>query len=271
MEISRKFNLEKILYFTILVGSLRNNRMRRHLVRSFNFLTLTLVVIVVLLWARVNLGSSLTSVAQAQSCPPVQNTPRFTIVWGTVQWNGQNAPVGAVVEARTPAARGGDTVGCTTVTDPGKVPAMFVYGEDTSVTPSVPGMKINEPIEFFVSGAPATLDEVLLWSNDWQTGLLHTVILTATGSAVPVADFSGTPTSGTAPLAVQFIDASTSDITARLWAFGDGTAGSTLTSPSHTYNSAGIYTVTLTVNGAGGSDVTTKTNYQYRAAASHWD
>lgn len=76
----------------------------------------------------------------------------------------------------------------------------------------------------------------------------------------PVAAFDATPITGTAPLAVQFTDLSTGAITSRLWTFGDGVT-STLTSPAHTYATAGVYTVALQVGGPGGIDTLTRTNY----------
>ncbi len=76
----------------------------------------------------------------------------------------------------------------------------------------------------------------------------------------PVAEFSAEPTTGTAPLAVQFTDTSTGAISGRSWSFGDG-GTSTAQSPSHSYAAAGVYTVTLTVTGPGGSDVETKAAY----------
>jgi uncharacterized repeat protein (TIGR01451 family) len=71
----------------------------------------------------------------------------------------------------------------------------------------------------------------------------------------PVAGFSAIPTNGAAPLLVNFTDASTGAITNRLWSFGD-TGTSTLASPSHTYSNAGVYSVSLTVFGSGGSSMT---------------
>jgi PKD repeat protein len=79
----------------------------------------------------------------------------------------------------------------------------------------------------------------------------------------PTAAFSGTPTSGDAPLTVQFTDASiagTSPITARLWDFGDG-GTSTATSPSHVYTTPGTYTVVLGVSTADGEDTEDKAAY----------
>jgi len=63
------------------------------------------------------------------------------------------------------------------------------------------------------------------------------------------ADFTGSPTFGTPPLEVQFIDESTGEITQWAWDFGDG-GTSTERSPSHTYSAAGEYTVSLTVTAA---------------------
>lgn len=61
----------------------------------------------------------------------------------------------------------------------------------------------------------------------------------------PVARFTSTING----LDVSFRDASTDDkgISAWSWSFGDGSAASTLASPSHTYARSGSYNVTLTV------------------------
>jgi PKD repeat protein len=104
----------------------------------------------------------------------------------------------------------------------------------------------------------------------------YSVTLTATGSGdsdteikndyitvtvpAPVAAFSANPTSGTAPLPVTFIDSSSGSIISRSWSFGDGTSSSAQ-NPTHTYNNPGIYSVSLTVTGDGGVDVTTLSNY----------
>ena len=75
-----------------------------------------------------------------------------------------------------------------------------------------------------------------------------------------MAQFTGSPTSGVAPLAVSFANSSTGSITSYAWDFGDG-ATSTLASPSHSYAAAGVYTVKLTVTGPGGSNTQTRSNY----------
>ena len=76
----------------------------------------------------------------------------------------------------------------------------------------------------------------------------------------PVADFIGSPTSGTSPLTVGFTDASTGAVSSYAWTFGDG-GTSTLQNPSHVYSAVGVYSVSLTVTGVGGSDALTRTNY----------
>ncbi|HIH94629.1 TPA: PQQ-binding-like beta-propeller repeat protein, partial [Methanosarcina acetivorans] len=76
----------------------------------------------------------------------------------------------------------------------------------------------------------------------------------------PVAAFIADVTGGTAPLIVNFTDQSTGSPTAWAWDFGDG-ANSTEQNPSHTYVSAGNYTVNLTVENAAGMDFELKTNY----------
>ncbi|MGH9875222.1 MAG: PKD domain-containing protein, partial [Pyrinomonadaceae bacterium] len=77
-------------------------------------------------------------------------------------------------------------------------------------------------------------------------------------TAAPTASFTANPNSGTAPLAVTFIDASTGNITTRSWNFGDDTS-STATNAAKTYTNPGTYTVNLTVTGPGGSNTATKT------------
>lgn len=69
----------------------------------------------------------------------------------------------------------------------------------------------------------------------------------------PVADFRMSPLSGEVPLAVDFTNLSTGSIENWMWEFGDGGV-SDKKSPSHLYNTPGVYTVELTVTGPVGSD-----------------
>ena len=78
----------------------------------------------------------------------------------------------------------------------------------------------------------------------------------------PVAAFSATPTSGPAPLAVTFTDASTNLPTSWAWDFdNNGSVDSTVKNPVHTYATPGTYTVKLTATNSAGSDDEIKTGY----------
>ena len=74
-----------------------------------------------------------------------------------------------------------------------------------------------------------------------------------------VAAFMAAPTSGVAPLTVRFTDTSTGSPAAWTWHFGDG-ATATGRTPSHIYQTAGTYTVSLLVTSPAGTNTLTKTN-----------
>ena len=89
---------------------------------------------------------------------------------------------------------------------------------------------------------------------------LYSLILS--GRAVPpppVASFTATPTSGTAPLTVNFVNTST-NATGYTWTFPGGTPSSFsgTTPPSVVFQNAGTYTVTLTASGPGGTSTKTE-------------
>src|SRR5204862_2109336 len=107
---------------------------------------------------------------------------------------------------------------------------------------------------------------VILATNDTRDFYWHSnETLGGGGGTAPTASFTGTPTSGGAPLSVAFTDTSTGSPTSWSWDFGDpgsGTANtSALRNPSHTYNSPGTYTVKLTATNAFGSTTKTLTDY----------
>jgi len=87
--------------------------------------------------------------------------------------------------------------------------------------------------------------------------------MTFTRAAAPVAGFTGTPLTGSAPLQVIFNNTSTGTITNWSWSFGDGhTYTSTVGGPAtNTYANPGSYTVSLTVTGAQGTNSSTNVNY----------
>ncbi len=77
------------------------------------------------------------------------------------------------------------------------------------------------------------------------------VLPVGTPSTPPVAKAAATPTSGVAPLTVNFSSAGSTDpdgsIASYSWNFGDGSALSTAPSPSHVYAAAGTFNAVLTV------------------------
>jgi PKD repeat protein len=75
----------------------------------------------------------------------------------------------------------------------------------------------------------------------------------------PHAAFTGTPTSGTPDLRVEFANTSVR-YTQLTWDFGDG-GSSTEENPIYTYTATGSYDVSLTAVGPGGTDVETKSSY----------
>ena len=77
----------------------------------------------------------------------------------------------------------------------------------------------------------------------------------------PVAIFTGSPVSGPVPLQVNFTSGS-SNATTHAWDFeNDGSPDASGSSVSYTYNTPGVYSVSLTVTGSGGTDSNLKTDY----------
>jgi len=93
---------------------------------------------------------------------------------------------------------------------------------------------------------------------EWGTGFggnnddsgVYRIDYRATAGRAPVAVASGQPTTGAAPLTVQFSSAGSNDPDGQAitfsWAFGDG-GSSTAANPSHTYTASGSFTAQLTV------------------------
>ena len=88
----------------------------------------------------------------------------------------------------------------------------------------------------------------------------YVIIINVLPLSPPIAEFEGVPLEGPQPLTVTFTEKSVGEITSWSWSFGDGEASS-LQNPVHTFQNAGIYTVSLSVTGPGGSDTEIKTNY----------
>jgi len=113
---------------------------------------------------------------------------------------------------------------------------VHVYATVGSYTPR---LTVQGPLGSSTSEAPAPI--VVAWEP-------------------PLAAFALDATEGIAPLAIQFEDQSTGDITQWNWSFGDG-ASSSAPSPAHLYTIPGTYTVSLSVSGPAGNSVETKVGH----------
>jgi PKD repeat protein len=154
--------------------------------------------------------------------------------------------VSGTITTSTGAALAGVTVSTgsvsTTTTSTGAYTLSNLANATYTLTPSLSGYTftpVNRSVT--VSGANVTAQNF--------TGTA------TTGNASPVANFTNTSSGLTA----TFTDTSTDSdgtIASRSWNFGDGTAVSTATNPSHSYAAGGTYQVALTVTDNGGASNT---------------
>ena len=107
----------------------------------------------------------------------------------------------------------------------------------------------------FVYATPGTYVITLTAYDQNNSSVFDTETLSITVYNKPSVSFTKTPTSGCAPLEVQFnsnaSSAGSGTITSRFWDFGDGYTGSS-TNPSHTYTSGGNFTPSLKITNSFG-------------------
>lgn len=146
-----------------------------------------------------------------------------------------------------------------------------------SVNASDPDGSIRE-VRFYIDGNHRHTDKTYPYAYEWYTGddlpsqqVLKSTAIDNEGSSasdevsitiVPgpgnvIADFSATPAFGLAPLNVSFKDLSSASPDSWFWNFGDGYT-SLLQNPNHTYNSTGIFSVTLVASNTAGADTILK-------------
>lgn len=157
-----------------------------------------------------------------------------------------------------PAVAGVPTVPTPTFTDAGGNGNNTDIGDTVSVGMTCT-FRIATPL---ISGIVGTNGDLAVSASavfPVKSGLTN---VTGGGSgAAPVARFVGSPTSGSAPLTVQFTDQSTGSPNSWAWDIdGDGVADSDLQNPQFTFGQ-GLHTVTLVVTNTNGSSTETKSNY----------
>ncbi len=139
---------------------------------------------------------------------------------------------------------------------------LWSFGDGNSSILQSPAFTYSTPGTYTVS-----LTATNLAGSDTNTkASLINVTPNVTPPVVPVAEFTAVPTSGVAPLTVQFTDTSTNVPTSWLWSFGNGNS-SIEQNPSNVYATPGTYTVSLTATNLAGSNTTVKTSFIMVTAA----
>lgn len=136
---------------------------------------------------------------------------------------------------------------------------------DWTFNGGTPAVSPDQNPSNIVYDTPGTYDVTLEVSNSYGSDIeTKTAYITVVSpSDLPVADFEANQTNITAGQSVNFTDLSTNSPTAWSWSFSGGTpTTSPLQNPSNiTYNTPGVYDVTLVVTNSYGSDTEIKTGY----------
>jgi PKD repeat protein len=129
---------------------------------------------------------------------------------------------------------------------------VFAPGRGTPIIRDAASANMNNPTSTKQSVNSSTGLVVLAGNTSTKTYWHADLALAHQTTVAPVASFTASATSGTAPLTVQFTDTSTQSPTSWQWDFGNGST-STQQNPSVTYATEGTYTVTMTASNAAGT------------------
>jgi PKD repeat protein len=144
------------------------------------------------------------------------------------------------------------TVNFTDTSDTTPTEWLWHFGDGTNATEQNPAHTYTTAGTYNVS--------LRAWNDLGSDTMEKPFFVTVRDPAAPVANFTGTPTAGPAPLTVSFNDTSTNAPTGWLWSFGDGT-NATEQNLVHTYVSPGNYTVSLNATNDDGTGSITKPDY----------
>jgi PKD repeat protein len=173
----------------------------------------------------------------------------------------------AVVSGFTPSVTSGTAPLTVTFTDQSANTPTSWHWDFGSYNPTDHGVSaIQSPSHVYSSAGTYTISLTARNANGGDTHTAEGLItVTDPGTPAVVSGFSATPLSGAAPLTVSFTDESTNTPANWDWNFGSWSTAdggvSTLQHPSHTYNSAGTYTVSLSARNANGGDTHTEEAY----------
>jgi len=170
------------------------------------------------------------SVSDANGCNSAQQTVTVTV----------NPPLAVTLTASTNTICSGASVALT---------ANATGGNGTYTYTWMPGNLSGATVNV----SPTANTTYTVTVSDGCTILSATNTTTITVNSIPVVSFNANQLIGCAPINVNFTDLSTvqgSTITAWSWNFGNG--GAIVQNPSNAFESAGSYSVTLTVTAANG-------------------
>jgi len=129
---------------------------------------------------------------------------------------------------------------------------MWNFGDDQTSTE-------KNPVHVYTKAGVYTVFLTVTRGEERSSEIRYQYISVLPAGKPPVPDFVASPTSGYAPLDVQFTDLSTNKPTAWRWDFGDGQT-SFEQNPVHRYLTPGNYTVCLEASNEFGSAATCKEN-----------
>jgi beta propeller repeat protein len=138
------------------------------------------------------------------------------------------------------------------------------YVNDTIVTCIDLATMAEGPVSSDITRSPKYHPDIwgdrVIWS-DMRNGDFDVFLYTIGTSMPPLAaDYTSNVTQGKAPLTVEFTDTTQGQKDGWSWDFGDGVS-STEQNPVHTYDSAGSYTVVMTVYNPYQRDAVRKDNF----------
>ncbi len=144
------------------------------------------------------------------------------------------------------------TVNFTDTSDTSPIQWLWNFGDGTNSTD-------QNPVHIYTTAGTYNVT-LRAWNDLGSDTMEKPFLVTVRDPAAPVADFTGTPATGSAPLSVTFNDTSINAPTGWLWAFGDST-NATEQNPVHMYSTPGNYTVSLNVTNEDGTNSITKPDY----------
>jgi uncharacterized protein (TIGR02145 family) len=163
-----------------------------------------------------------------------------------------SAPVAAFT-ANTTNITAGSSVSFTDQSENEPTSWNWNFGDGTTHT-------VQNPTHNYAEAGTYTVSLKVTNNYGNNTSTKNNYITVTTIGTAPIAAFTANTTNITAGGSVSFTDQSTNAPTSWLWTFGDG-GSSTQQNPTHSYNSAGTFTVTLKATNTFGNNTATKSNY----------